>query len=172
MILKNAVNAKAERDEAVIHLRVTLRKLDWLTRENQLVVSMGRAQEQYERAIEKHVAFCAEQGENPFAGAHGYWQIVLGDLYSRSLGRAEKKLKAIRVANEPHENSDASKLADAKLEWSIAECRLKVDIDGLIMALESEQIGVESHKSLEKARDQLEKDMGSVHWKALDIARF
>ena len=57
-------------------------------------------------------------------------QLVLGDPYSRSLGRAEKKVEAIRVANEPHESSDASKLADAKLEWSIAECRLKVDIDG------------------------------------------
>ena len=93
-----------------------------MTKENQLVVLMGRAQEQYDIAIEKHAAFCAEQGEDPFMGAHGYWQLVLGDLYSQSLGRAEEKLKAIHLASEPPGNTDAVKLTNAKLKWSVARC--------------------------------------------------
>ena len=151
-----AAITRAERDEAERYLKVTLKRLDWSTKEDRLVVSMERAQEQYAIAVEKHVAFCAEQDEDPFMGAHGEWQFELEDLYSRIMGRAEDKLEAIKLA------SDAAKLTNAKLEWSTARCRLDADVDGLIKALESEQIGMESHKSLEKAKDQLEKDVGSL----------
>ena len=153
-----AVITKAERDEAEMYLKLTLKRLDWSTKEDRLVVSMERAQEQYAIAVEKHKAFCAEQGEDPFMGAHREWQFELEDLYSRSMGRAEDKLEAIKLASEPPGITDAAKLTNAKLEGSTARCRLKADVDGLIKALESERIGMESHKSL----DQLVKDMGSL----------
>ena len=75
-----ATTAKAERDEAQTNLELTLRKLDGLTRENQLAVSMGRAQEQYDKAIKKHIAFCAKKGEDPLQGAHREWSFALGTL--------------------------------------------------------------------------------------------
>lgn len=37
--------------------------------------------------------------------------------------------------------------ASAKSEWTVAERRVMVDIDGLIEALKPEQIGAESNKS-------------------------
>ena len=93
-----ATTAKAERDEAHTNLVLALKKLDGLTRENQLAVSMGRAQEQYDKAVKKHIAFCAKKGEDPLQGAHIEWSLALGNLYDESYGRAEEKMEAIRVA--------------------------------------------------------------------------
>ena len=123
---------------------------------------MGRAQEQYDKAIKKHIAFCAKKGEDPLQGAHIEWSLALGKLYDESYGRAEEKMEAIRVANEPPKITDALKLTNAKMEWTVAESLLKVDVDGLITALDTEQIGVESHKSLEESREKLEKDLESL----------
>ena len=160
--LKMATTAKAERDEAQTNLMLTLRRLDGLTKENQLVVSMGRAQKQYEEAIKKHIAFCAKKGEDPSMGAHMEWSFALGDLYSKSYDRAEEKLEVFRAASEPAEISDTLKLASAKTEWAVAECQIKSDVDGLITALEPQKIGLESHKSLEEARDRLVKDLDAI----------
>ena len=141
-----ATTAKAERDGARTKLKLTLRKLDGLTREIQLERSLRIAREEYDEAIRKHIAFCAKKGEDSEVGAHEEWTLSLGDLFNESCVRAEEKLETIRVANEPPEITDALKLTNAKMEWRMAECRLKADIDGLIAALETEQIGVESHK--------------------------
>ena len=53
-------------------------------------------------------------------------------------------MEALRIANEPPE---LVVLASAKSEWTVAERRVMVDIDGLIEALKPEQIGAESNKS-------------------------
>ena len=155
-------SAKAERDIVQAKLGQSIRRLDGLTRENQIVVTLRNAQQLYDEALRQHIIFCNKKGEDPFAGAHLEWQNALEDNFGRSCIEAEEKLEALRVANEPPDIPNSVKLASAKTEWAVAECQIKLDIEGLIKALEPAQIGAESHKSLEAGRDSLVKDLDAL----------
>ena len=95
-----AMIEKAERDEAQINLAMTVRILDGLTEENLLVLLMGRAETQWGEALDKHVTFCTKLGEDPSEGAHEEWASAITKLFYECYYEVEKKLEAIRVANE------------------------------------------------------------------------
>ena len=139
--LKMAAIVKAERDEAQKNLAMTLSELDGLTEVNHLVVSMGRAQIQFEMAKKRHIVFCILMEEDSCTGAHLEWSNALGDLFSACCDKAEEKLKAL------------------------AEDQLELDIIGLIDALEleHEKIGEVLHKfeSMEEAINCSVEDLGA-----------
>ena len=111
--LKMAAIVKAEREEAHINLVMTLRVLDRLTEENLLAVLMGRAEMQWNEALDKHVAFCTKLGEDPYEGAHMEWLSAIMKLFYDSYYEVEMKLEAIRVANEYPGDSDNMEMGDA-----------------------------------------------------------
>ena len=107
-----AMIEKAERDEAQINLAMTVRILDGLTEENLLVLLMGRAETQWDEALDKHVAFCTKLGEDPYEGAHMEWLSAITKLFYDSYYEVEMKLEAIRVANESPGDSDIMEMGD------------------------------------------------------------
>ena len=130
-------SAKAERDIVQAKLGQSIRRLDGLTRENQIVVTLRNAQQLYDEALRQHIIFCNKKGEDPFAGAHLEWQNALEDNFGRSCIEAEEKLPEL-LASQCQQllTRQESLLADVKIVGELEPYVevLHAPVEGIVFA--------------------------------------